>query len=159
VDQELNLLWDKFWIIELHLLLDGGSKVESLWRADMVLLWVPLILQEKVYVTPQTIKGGLLHLSNYKTGFSTPKLSKTSQITPERFWKVILLQWQWFCLFLFLFIFAESLKNHNKSQKNHKIENLILLDSTWVDLHSELITWYALVQSFCCSFISMFFCN
>jgi hypothetical protein len=34
-----------------------------------------------------------------------------------------------FCLF-FLFISAESLKNHSKSQKNHKIENSILLDST-----------------------------
>jgi hypothetical protein len=32
--------------------------------------------------------------------------------------------------FSFLFIFAESLKNHSKSQKNHKIENLILLEST-----------------------------
>jgi hypothetical protein len=30
----------------------------------------------------------------------------------------------------FLFIFAESLKNHSKSQKNDKIENPILLDST-----------------------------
>ena len=41
--------------------------------------------------------------------------------------------------FVFFFIFAESLKNHSKSQKNHKMENLILLDSTWVDLHSEHI--------------------
>jgi hypothetical protein len=32
--------------------------------------------------------------------------------------------------FSFLFIAAESLKNHSKSQKNRKIENLILLDST-----------------------------
>jgi hypothetical protein len=32
--------------------------------------------------------------------------------------------------FSFLFISAESLKNHSKSQKNRKIENLILLDST-----------------------------
>jgi hypothetical protein len=30
----------------------------------------------------------------------------------------------------FLFISVESLKNYSKSQKNHKIENLILLDST-----------------------------
>jgi hypothetical protein len=30
----------------------------------------------------------------------------------------------------FLFISSESLKNHSKSQKNHKIENPILLDST-----------------------------
>jgi hypothetical protein len=32
--------------------------------------------------------------------------------------------------FSFLFISAESLKNHSKSQKNRKMENLILLDST-----------------------------
>jgi len=32
--------------------------------------------------------------------------------------------------FSFLIILAESLKNHNKSQKNHKIDNLILLHST-----------------------------
>jgi hypothetical protein len=30
----------------------------------------------------------------------------------------------------FLFISAESLKNHSKSQRNHKMENQILLDST-----------------------------
>jgi hypothetical protein len=33
-------------------------------------------------------------------------------------------------VFFFLFISAKSLKNHSKSQKNHKIKNLILLDST-----------------------------
>jgi hypothetical protein len=33
-------------------------------------------------------------------------------------------------VFSFLFISAESLKNHSKSQKNHKMENLILLHST-----------------------------
>jgi hypothetical protein len=32
--------------------------------------------------------------------------------------------------FSFLFISAASLKNHSKSQKNYKIKNLILLDST-----------------------------
>jgi hypothetical protein len=32
--------------------------------------------------------------------------------------------------FSFKFISSESLKNHSKSQKNHKIENPILLDST-----------------------------
>ena len=50
--------------------------------------------------------------------------------------------------FFYLFIFAESLKNHNKSQKNHKLENSILLDSTRVDLHSEYIIRYALVHFF-----------
>jgi hypothetical protein len=29
------------------------------------------------------------------------------------------------------------LKNHSKSQKNHKIENPIVLDSKWVHLHNE----------------------
>ena len=37
---------------------------------------------EKVYITPSTIYGGLLHPPNYKIGYSTPKLFKTDQITP-----------------------------------------------------------------------------
>jgi hypothetical protein len=41
-----------------------------------------------------------------KMGFLPSELSKTGQITPEI-----------------------VLKNHNKSQKNHKIENPIVLDS------------------------------
>ena len=49
------------------------------------------------------------------------------------------------------------MKNHSKSQKNHKIENRIVLDSKWVDLHNEHIIWYALVYYFCCSFRSMLF--
>jgi len=47
-----------------------------------------------------------------------------------------------------MFILAESLKNYIKSQQNHKIENSILFDSTWVDLCSEYMIWYILVQSF-----------
>jgi hypothetical protein len=57
---------------------------------------------------------------------------------------------QSFCYESFVFFFfiylTESLKNHSTSQKNYKIENLILLDSTWVDLDSKHIIWYALVQ-------------
>ena len=51
----------------------------------------------------------------------------------------------------------EVLKNHSKSQKNHKIESPIVLDSKWVDLHSEHIIWYVLVYYFCCSFRSIWF--
>ena len=40
------------------------------------------------------------------------------------------------------------LKNHSKSQKNHKMKNPIVLDSKWVELHSEHIIWYALVHFF-----------
>jgi hypothetical protein len=72
-----------------------------------------------------------------KRSILSPELFKTSQITPQAVFR------QWFCYrdsglatvpavlsFSFLFILAESLKNHSKSQKNHKMENLILLDST-----------------------------
>jgi hypothetical protein len=41
----------------------------------------------------------------YENGFFTPELSKTGQITPEAI-----------------------LKNHSKSQKNHKMKNQIVLD-------------------------------
>jgi hypothetical protein len=40
------------------------------------------------------------------------------------------------------------LKNHYKSQKNHKIENSIVLDSKWVDVSNEHIIWYVLVYIF-----------
>jgi hypothetical protein len=41
-----------------------------------------------------------------------------------------------------------SRKNHNRSQKNHKMKNLIVLDSKWVDLYCDHIIWYALVLFF-----------
>jgi len=53
-----------------------------------------------------------------------------------------------FVFFSFLFISTKYLKNHSKLQENHKIENLILLDSTWAYLHSKYIIWYTLVQMF-----------
>jgi hypothetical protein len=60
-----------------------------------------------------------------------------------------------FCLFLF-HLFRQ---NHWKIIVNHrkiiKIKNLILLDSTWVDLHSEYIILYALVQSFYYDFLKI----
>jgi hypothetical protein len=34
--------------------------------------------------------------------------------------------------------------SNSKSQKNHKMENQILLDSTWVDIYSEHIIWHVL---------------
>jgi hypothetical protein len=61
--------------------------------------------------------------------------------------------------FSFMFISAESLKNYSKSQKNHKMEKLIVLDSISVDLHSKHMIWYVLEQSLCCNFKSMFFYN
>jgi hypothetical protein len=83
---------------------------------------------------------------NYKIICFTPwTFQNRSNYTPKRFWTAGCYSNHCFATvtiilaFSFLFIFAESLKNHSKSQKNHKIENLILLDSTWVDLHNEYI--------------------
>jgi hypothetical protein len=61
---------------------------------------------EKVYLTSQPTRVGTHHPPTYKVDFLPSKLSKTGQITPEA-----------------------VLKNHNKSQKNHKMENPIVLDS------------------------------
>jgi hypothetical protein len=87
----------------------------------------PPQLMGVVYFTPQTMKRSNL----------PPELCKTGQITPSSGFG------RWFCYsnsgfatvtailsFPFLFISSESLKNHNKSQINHKMENLVLLDST-----------------------------
>jgi hypothetical protein len=58
----------------------------------------------------------------------------------RRFWTAVCYSNDGFVFFFFV-ISAESLKNHSKSQKNRKMENLILFDSIWVDLHSEYIIW------------------
>ena len=49
-------------------------------------------------------------------------------------------------VFLFFICFGEIFKKIIvNSRKHHKIDNLILLDSTWVYIHSNHIIWYALV--------------
>ena len=71
-----------------------------------------------VYFISQTIKPDILH----------PELFKTGQITPSSGFEHDFATVARFCLFLF--ISPKSSKNHSKSYKSHKIENLILLDST-----------------------------
>jgi hypothetical protein len=133
--------WNKHACFRIQ---NSNSDSDSDWNgAERKKIYVTLKPFRVDYFTPQTIKSDFL----------SPKLSKTGQITSSSGFQ------RWLCLFLILLIFAESLKNHSKSQKNYKMENLILLDSTWVDLYNEHIIWSALVQNFCCSFRSMLFCN
>jgi hypothetical protein len=68
--------------------------------------------------------------SNYKTVYSTPEFSKTGQIIARRIYYSDHGVLQYSSFAFSFFISAESLKNHNKSQKIIKIENIILLDST-----------------------------
>ena len=82
-----------------------------------------------VYITPSTMKRSNLPHERSKTVYFTLRrfsaagcYSNMSCYSTIGFATVA-----GFCLFL---ISAESLKNHSKSQKNHKMENLILLDST-----------------------------
>ena len=81
-----------------------------------------ILIGGKSLYHPLTYGGGLHNPQPMKRSISPPELSKTGQITPKA-----------------------VLKNHSKSQKNHKMKNLIVLDSKWVDLHSEHIIWYALI--------------
>ena len=61
----------------------------------------------KVWFSSSNYKTGYVYSSNYPNRFKCPPWQVLTPIS--------------------------SLKNHIKSQKNHKIENSILLDSTWVD--------------------------
>jgi hypothetical protein len=85
-------------------------------------------MEGKVYLTPH-LSWAVYFIPNYETVYFTPEHFKTGQITPGRFSDGGLAIVTIVLSFPFLLISTESLKNYSKSQKNHKIENLILLDS------------------------------
>jgi hypothetical protein len=120
-------------------------------------------VSEKVTFPPSLFTKVRFSSLNSKTGQTTSlNFSNRTFYLTGAVLKAVLLQWRRYAtvqvvLSFFLFISVKSLKNHNKSQKNHKMENPILLHSTWVDLHSEHIIWYALVQSFCYEGFAFFF--
>jgi hypothetical protein len=85
-----------------------------------------LFLVRKCLHHPQPMRCGLHNLPTYEMVYSTSELSKNQSNYPLR----------------------QFFKNHSKSQKNHKMKILIVLDSKWVNLYNEHIICYALVHFF-----------
>ena len=113
----------------------GPNKCSILQKKGKSLFYL-LQLSLKFGFPPTTIKPGI----------SPPLTFQTVHFTSlERFWRLFATVTVVLSFSFFKKILVESLKNHSKSQKNHKIENTILLDSTWVDIRSEYIIWYTLV--------------
>ena len=72
------------------------------------------------------MERGIHNSPTYKTVYIIPwTFQNPSNYSLKQFWKIIL--------------------NHSKIKK---MENPIVLDSKWIDLHSEYIIWYALVYFF-----------
>ena len=119
-----------------------------------------LLVRQKSILSPLIITKIWFSSYNYKTGYFTSlNFSNRAFYLPRAVLKTVCYSNRSFVFFFFKKISVESLKNHSKSQKNHKIENPILLDSTWVDIRSEYIIWYTLVQFFYCNFRYILFCN
>jgi hypothetical protein len=110
-------------------------------------------IKKKKSISPLNYWGGLLNPSTTKRSILPLNFPKPVKLPSNGFQTVVLLQYHRCCYsthglatvpailsFLFLFISAESLKNHSKSQKNHKMENLVpavlsfLFYSFWLNL-------------------------
>ena len=134
-------------------------RVDEATHAGLIL--GPLkIKRPKSILPPPTITKIWFSSYNYKTGYFTSlNFSNRAFYLPRAVLKAVCYSNRSFVFFFFKKISIESLKNHSKSQKNHKIKNPILLDSTWVNIRSEYIIWYTLVQFFYCNFRYILFCN
>ena len=105
-----------------------------------------VLRSQKSILPPPTITKVWFSSYNYKTGYFTSlNFSNRAFYLPRAVFKTVCYSKHSFVFFFLKKISVESLKNHSKTQKNHKIENLILLDSTRVDIRSEYIIWYTLV--------------
>jgi hypothetical protein len=79
---------------------------------------------EKVHFTSLNYRKSTFPRSTLKPEKARLPTLKTGHMTP---WLFSLVS---FLFFSFMFISAESLRNHSKSQKNHKMQNSVVLDST-----------------------------
>jgi hypothetical protein len=87
--------------------------------------------RQKSILPPPTITKVWFSSYNYKTGYFTSlNFSNRPFYLPRAVLKTVCYSNRSFVFFFFKKNSVESLKNHSKSQKNHKIENPILLDST-----------------------------
>ena len=59
------------------------------------------------------------------------------------------------CFSFIAFNLDETVENHNKSYKNHKIANEDFLEALKLDLCIRVIIWYVLVEGFCCFYLSL----
>ena len=94
-------------------------------RVSLLLSWIPSerdVWERKKSTSPSPMGVDYITLQTMKRSISSLNFLKPAKLSPKA-----------------------VLKNHRKSQKNHKMENSIVLDSKWVDLHSEHIIWYPLV--------------
>ena len=111
--------------------------------------WIPTCISyfygKSPHYLPQFSRKSIFSHWTPKLGKTPPSTFKIVHLTP---WPCYKQFWRRFCLFLFYLFRLNLWKVIVNHRKIIKIENLILLDSTWVDLHSEHIIWYALVQSF-----------
>jgi hypothetical protein len=111
---------DTFFVFyQVYLWLYARRKYSFIHLAKKVLFYPKVGIKlvffvKKVYITPSTIKDGLLHSLIYKPDFLPPKLSKTSQIIPPNSFATVIVI---LSFYFYLFIFYESLKNYRKMKK------------------------------------------
>ena len=135
-------LWAQLIVDQAHLIYTSLGSINC--------IPFPFNLGKSLFCLPQLSQKSVFSSSTIKPDTTPPSSSKTRHVTS------LAISVGVFSPFLWYLFLLDYWKNHSKSQKNCKIENLVLLDSTWLDLYSKHMMWYALVQNICSSFRSIF---
>ena len=107
-----------------------GRAASELKRDHLKGSYLPLWIVGQVYIS--TLNSKIRYFGFLNSRYRTSNLRR---------WFLLVVY-----LFSFMFILDKTLKNYSESQKNHKIDILILLYFTWVDICSEYIIWYNLLK-------------